>query len=266
MRPTVFHITHVKSGSQWVYQILNECAPSRIVEPKVKVAQFYEGPIQPGMIYPTVYAPRDRFESTLWPRTKPEADSPAAQNWQNFVEKKSPVKIFVVIRDLRDTLVSLYFSLKVSHAIISERVAEGHRRLNEMDQEEGFLYLCGKNGGETMEYQAKIQSSWFPACQRGDALLVRYEDLIANELPQFEKIVAHCEIDVSPAQLHEIVGRNSFLSRAGRKPGEEDIASHFRKGISGDWRNYFTPQITQEFKQKFGQQLINAGYETDQNW
>jgi lipopolysaccharide transport system ATP-binding protein len=218
------------------------------------------------MIYPTVYVPRDRFESTLWPRTKPEADSTAAENRQNFVEKKFPVKIFVMIRDLRDTLVSLYFSLKVSHAIISENVAEGHRRLNEMEIEEGFLYLCGKSDAREMEYQAKIQSSWLPICQRGEALLVRYEDLIHDELGQFEKIAAHCEIDVSPAQLREIVGRNSFLSRAGRQPGEEDVASHYRKGISGDWQNYFTPQIKDEFKRQFGQVLIETGYEKDLNW
>ena len=266
MEPTVFHITHVKSGSQWVYQILNECAPARIVKPRVQVAQFYEDAILPGMIYPTVYAPRDRFESTLWPSAKPEAESHAAQNWQNFVEQKLPVKTFVVIRDLRDTMISLYFSLKVSHAIISEKVAEGHRRLNEMDLEEGFLYLSGKSGGREMEYQAKIQLSWLPICRSGDALLVRYEDLIRDEFGQFEKIATHCELDVSSARLREIVGRNSFSSRAGRKPGEEDIASHYRKGISGDWQNHFSPQVAEEFKKNFGQVLIDTGYEKDLNW
>lgn len=266
MNPTVFHVTHVKSGSQWVYQILNECASDRIVKPRVRVAQFYEDPIQPGMIYPTVYAPRGRFESTLWPDAQPPADSPAAQNWQNFVQQKFPVKTFVVIRDLRDTMVSLYFSLKVSHAIISEKVAEGHRRLNEMDMEEGFLFLCANPASKEMPYQARIQSSWLPVCHRDEALLVRYEDLIADELGQFEKIVAYCEMDVSPAHLRSIVERNSFVSRAGRKPGEEDVASHYRKGISGDWQNYFTPQIKDEFKRKFGQVLIDTGYEKDLNW
>ncbi|MBI5934065.1 MAG: sulfotransferase domain-containing protein [Chloroflexi bacterium] len=266
MEPTIFHVTHVKSGSQWVYQILNECAPERIVKPRVQVAQFYDDPIQPGMIYPTVYAPRDRFESTLWPDSQPPADSPAGQNWQNFVEQKYPVKTFVVIRDLRDTLVSLYFSLKVSHAIISKTVEEGHRRLNEMELEEGFLYLCTNSASKEMPYQARIQTSWLPICQRGEALLVRYEDIIADEIGQFEKIVAHCAIEVPSSHLHEIISRNSFVSRAGRQPGEEDVSSHFRKGISGDWRNYFTPQITQAFKQRFGQVLIETGYEKDLNW
>ena len=29
----------------------------------------------------------------------------------------------------------------------------------------------------------------------------------------------------------------------GRKRGEENIAAHTRKGIAGDWQNYFTPKI-----------------------
>lgn len=270
--PTIFHITHVKSGSQWVYNILEDCAPGRIVKPKVKVAQFYEEPIQPGKIYPTVYVPWDRFENTLRPRLQSEhvsgslSESPATQNWRNFVVQKPPVKIFVVIRDLRDTLVSLYFSLKVSHAIISDIVAEGHRKLNKLDFEEGFLYLCGENNGNILGFQSEIQHSWLPVCGKGEALLVRYEDMIVNEMGQFEKIINHCEIDISEIQLREIVSRHSFVSRSGRKPGEEDISSHYRKGISGDWNNYFTDRIKAEFKQKFGQLLIETGYEKDLNW
>lgn len=269
---TVFHITHVKSGSQWVYKILDECAPERIVQPKVKVAQFYDEPIRPGMIYPTVYVPRDRFEATLRPRVRPdsvtgsETDSPILQNWKNFVEQNCPVRTFFVMRDLRDTLVSLYFSLKVSHAIISDTVAEGHRKLNEMDTEEGFLYLCQNNNGKEMDYQAQIQRSWLPACNRGETLLVRYEDMIADEIGAYEKIIAHCEIDIPRAQLHEIVQRNSFLNRTGRKPGEEDVSSHFRKGVSGDWANHFTDKVKVKFKEEFGQHLIETSYEKDLNW
>lgn len=272
MEPTVFHITHVKSGSQWVYQVLSECAPTRIIKPRVKVAQFYEDAIVPGMIYPTVYVPRDRFESTLRPRVQPDptagpaADSPVLQNWKNFVEQDRPVKMFVVIRDLRDTLISLYFSLKVSHAIISDNVAQGHKKLNELEFEDGLLYLFGEGNGTAIRVQADIQRSWLPVCQQGGALLVRYEDLIADELTQFEKIVDHCAINISPAQLREIVKRNSFTNRAGRERGQEDVSSHYRKGISGDWANYFTDRVKAEFKERFGQHLIETGYENDFNW
>jgi hypothetical protein len=267
--PTIFHVTHVKSGSQWVYNILEDCDPGRIVKPMVKVAQFFEAPIQLGKIYPTVYVSHGMFESTLRPNTRPELvsgslnQSPALQNWKNFVEQKPPVKIFVVIRDLRDALVSLYFSLKVSHAIISNNVAEGHRKLNELDFEEGFLYLFGKNNGENM---ANMQRSWLPICEKGEALLMRYEDMIADEMGEFKKIINHCEISVPSRKLSEIVSRHSFISRAGRRPGEEDVVSHYRKGIAGDWENHFTDRIKEEFKLKFGQLLIDTGYEKDLNW
>lgn len=271
INPTVFHVTHWKAGSQWVYGILQACAPDRIVAPKVKVAQFYEDAIRPGMIYPTVYVPRNRFVATLRPKeykgtihqTTSPNDPPAAQNYYNFEATKLPYRTFVIIRDLRDTLVSLYFSLKVSHPLISDNVAEGHRKLNELKtEEEGLLYVIDERGLPS----ANIQTSWLPVRQSGDAIFLRYEDLIADEYDGFAKIMDYCQINVSSSYLKRIVDENSFARRAGRKPGEEDVSSHYRKGVSGDWKNHFTDHIKAEFKQKFGQLLIDTGYEKDLNW
>ncbi|MFZ5855775.1 MAG: sulfotransferase domain-containing protein [Chloroflexota bacterium] len=243
-QPTVFHVTHWKAGSQWIYGVLQMCAPDRIVKPKVKVAHFYEDPILNGMIYPTVYVPHNRFVEKL-----------SASDY--------PTKVFVVIRDLRDALTSLYFSLKVSHPLISDNVAEGHRKLNEMkSEEEGLLYVVDERG----QASANIQHSWLAACKKGEALLLRYEDMIADEQQAFAKIIEYCQIDIPAKKLTEIVEGNSFTKRAGRKPGEEDVSSHYRKGVSGDWKNHFTDHIKAEFKQKFGQLLIDTGYEKDLNW
>jgi lipopolysaccharide transport system ATP-binding protein len=52
----------------------------------------------------------------------------------------------------------------------------------------------------------------------------------------------------------------------GRSKGTEDPVSHYRKGIAGDWRNYFTPRVADAFKKRFGDILIAAGYEKDLNW
>jgi lipopolysaccharide transport system ATP-binding protein len=269
--PTVFHITHWKAGSQWVYGVLLACAPERVIKPKLKIAHFYEDVIYPGKIYPTVYTPRNRFEETVWPSNvsmdashppSPQ-DPPAVQNFYNFGVLKHPVKIFVVIRDLRDALVSLYFSLKVSHPIISDQVAEGHRILNQIQtEEEGLLFVIGERG----QASANIQKSWLNVRKSGEALYLRYEDLIANEQEEFAKIVDYCRIDVSRSKLTGIVNENSFNKRSGRKPGQEDVSSHYRKGVSGDWKSHFTDRIKKEFKDKFGQLLIDTGYEKDLNW
>ena len=268
--PTVFHITHVKSGSQWVKAILTEAAPRRIVATKVGLGQFYEEPLQPGAIYPALYVPRPRFEQTVTPKVDldPQSyrptrgDAASVWNWYRFTVQKEPQVKFVVIRDLRDMLVSLYFSLKVSHKIISENVAEGHEKLNAMSEEDGLMFLID----ERLQATANIQRSWLRACQTGDARLFHYEALIANEQAEFARVIEHCQIEIAPQKLAKIVEKNSFSKQAGRKPGEEDVSSHFRKGVAGDWKNHFTDRIKADFKQKFGPLLVETGYEKSLDW
>lgn len=269
-QPTVFHLTHWKAGSQWVLGVLSGCAPQRIVMPKVGIAQFYEDPIVPSAVYPTIYVPRPRYQATLFPELDldPQSyqpsptDGPDVKNWYNFSVQNSPVINFMVIRDLRDAMVSLYFSLKVSHPVISENVAKGRQSLNEMNFEDGFMFLLNTRAKNS----SNILNSWMPSCKTGEVLLVKYEDLIADEQNGFAKIIEYCQIDISPAKLTAVVNKNSFTKRAGRKPGEEDVSSHYRKGIAGDWKNYFTDNIKSEFKERFGQTLIETGYEKDLNW
>jgi hypothetical protein len=52
----------------------------------------------------------------------------------------------------------------------------------------------------------------------------------------------------------------------GRQPGEEIVYSHFRKGISGDWRNCFGEEHRQFFKKHHNDLLVTLGYEDDDSW
>ena len=52
----------------------------------------------------------------------------------------------------------------------------------------------------------------------------------------------------------------------GRKRGQEDLAAHERKGVAGDWRNYFSERVTLAFKARYGGLLVATGYEQDLNW
>lgn len=264
--PTIFHITHPKAGSQWVMQVLRECMPDRFIAPLPQAAHFIDKTIQPGMFYPTVYLNRKKFYAVISPKRLHQKNQPKFSsfrlrylpNWVRFEQQGYPVKTFVVMRDLRDTMVSLYFSLKVSHRIINDRMA-GHREtLENLSEEDGLLYLME---GPIKKY-SRIQTSWL----KEKTLIVKYEDLLADELGNFQRIVDHCGLSVSPKNLSNIVQRNSFQAMSGRKQGEEDVFSHHRKGIAGDWRNHFTPKVTEMFKLLFGQVLIKTGYEKDMDW
>ena len=82
--PTVFHITHWKAGSQWVYAVLREAQPHRVVPPKTGIKHVLGARLDRGLVYPCVYLTREAFEK---------------------LELPADYRKFIVIRDLRDTLV-----------------------------------------------------------------------------------------------------------------------------------------------------------------
>lgn len=237
--PTIFHVTHWKAGSQWINQILHDCAPDAIVPPQAGDVQFVHWPIQKGKVYPTLYVTKQEFDRVKVPEGS---------------------RRFVVIRDLRDTLVSAYFSFGISHSATEPAVAGLRATLNRLDREEGLLYLIR----EWLPRCAHIQASWFEAGER----LIRYEDLLASDLEILEPLLLdECGLPVTRERVREAVQKNRFENVTGRRRrGEEDVTAHQRKGVAGDWRNHFTDRVKEAFRLRFGVLLIATGYERDLEW
>jgi lipopolysaccharide transport system ATP-binding protein len=169
---------------------------------------------------------------------------------------------FVVIRDLRDTLVSFYFSLKVSHR--RERMPEALLYFCELLQAVDFE----KGLRATMDVQgpmvANIQRSWLEAGEP----LIRYEDLLDRDVEILEPLLLdQCELPVDRDRLRAAIEGARFERQSGgRKRGHEDVTSHERKGIAGDWKNHFSDELKRDFKQRWGDLLIATGYERDLDW
>jgi hypothetical protein len=197
--PTVFHVTHPKSGSQWIYKILSACTPNLIVRPELDMAQVTRRPIEANGVYPAVYLTRDELDA---------------------VSSPGDARRFVVIRDLRDTLVSLYYSLKLSHPTIATAVVAERARLRSMTVDDGLIYLIDN----WLEYCSRIQQSWIDSGEH----VIRYEDLLDDDLAIFERVLIHdCGLPLEVERLREAGTGESLRTADGR------TASRRR----GQWRS-----------------------------
>lgn len=177
------------------------------------------------------------------------------------------IKVVLMVRDPRDQLISRVFHIRrvTDHA--------WHDRFNTVSLDDAIL-LCieGRDGLPGMRTMIELNQSWLES--QMPIVCVRYEDLLAEPVKEFGRVVDYLEIHLSDSLLESIVARNQFERLASgkkfwketRKPGQADPDSHFRKGITGDWQNYFTAIHKEKFKEAAGDKLIVLGYEKDYSW
>jgi len=236
--PTIFHVTHWKAGSQWLYKILADAIPDSIVKPEAGNAQVLHWPVRPGKVYPAVYVTKQDFD---------------------VVRKPTGARHFVVIRDLRDTLISAYFSSKISHPIADAASARLRRVLQSASFDDGMIYMMD----EWLPGCARIQLSWL---ESGEPL-IRYRDLLERDVDILERVlVDECRLPVDRHRFRNAVLANRFEELARRPRGQEDITAHERKGVAGDWKNHFNDRLKRAFKARYGGLLIATGFEPDLNW
>lgn len=96
---------------------------------------------------------------------------------------------------------------------------------------------------------------------------VKYEEILADPEHHFTQMIEFLDTDADESLVEEIVKENSFESRSGNRAlGIEDPKSFLRKGIAGDWANYFTERDKRLYKEEAGGLLIRLGYERDYLW
>ena len=69
-----------------------------------------------------------------------------------------------------------------------------------------------------------------------------------------------------PAAAQAVSSASFEKLSKGRERGQEDVTSFYRKGIAGDWKNYFTERDKEIYKEEAGELLIRLGYERDLDW
>src|SRR5215203_1829910 len=201
----------------------------------------------------------------------------------DFIQEVSRIypeaRVIHIIRDGRDQAVSMLHHVwnRSTDQGGVQTLKPGEFERREIYRQDPKKLLRTGEGMFTEERLRGAARSWNArvgkTAQDGPALLgpnyteVRYEDLLERPDEEVGRLAGFLGADTSEKAVRQAVGSASFekLSR-GRERGQEDTSSFYRKGIAGDWKNYFTARDRQVYKEEAGELLIRLGYERDLDW
>lgn len=241
----IVHITLEKCGSQWVRDALT--APEIIRHSgvaysgiKFNLARRYRLDLPANQLSGPIYN-MNQWEWAHW--------------------RKPGDRAVVVLRDPRDIVISLQYSLLYSHQADpgTELSRKDLALASSQDQNVTRRMIEAFGAGPRMFF------TWTNTAD-ASALVIRYEDLIADQIGGFRGIYDWLGWRIPEDILALVVRRLSFESRSGRAPGTLDPYSHYRKGVAGDWRNYFTREHGRYWERAYPGLLRSIGYESADDW
>ena len=287
MRPVLIHFNHHKCGSTWVMHVVSQVCEYL----GLRHAHFHS----PKMF--NYDLPKTAMDTNLDFVSYTSAQIKYIENMENFLG-------FHVIRDPRDIMVSGYFSHRYSHPTEDwPELFEFRKTLVTLSRDEGLLANMEFTAKLKVDgYDLNLFDSMFNwNYSLPNILEVKFEDLVVNPyknfflifdflkiledaefrtLPIFRHLVWHILQKVTQRTpwvwrsysiphwvLFSIVNKNEFSRLAGgRKEGQENMKSHYRKGIPGDWKNHFNEEHKKFFKENYNRLLVKLGYEKDDKW
>lgn len=175
-------------------------------------------------------------------------------------------KIIYLHRDGRDVVVSGVFDW-VTKNIEGESITAFQRQRFEK-------YAKGKNIHLDRLFEPREIEDWagywrgpLDHIHKYSGLNISYEALKEKQAEELKKVFQYLRVSDDDAMIRKCVENSSFEKMSGgRRPGEEVPTAKVRKGIIGDWKNYFTRKDGELFHELAGEHLFKLGYEKDKNW
>ncbi len=160
-------------------------------------------------------------------------------------------RIILMLRDPRDVLTSLYFSQAYSHEEPSYllgkkptwRTNAQSQTIDEFVKENIPIYL--------QRYHQHIHH----LLGEPNVLFLKYEDMVLNFESWFNQLIEFLPIEVQPSQITKII------KKANLKVQKEDIYSHKRQVIPGDYQRKLTPEMITLLNQEFKEILEQMNYQ-----
>jgi hypothetical protein len=189
-------------------------------------------------------------------------------------------RVFYVYRDGRDVMTSYFFErirvARHSDRAGRERVGRIYERVlgKDYDSEDSVRLLpkfiefefARPGRGSRVNWRDHIES-WYDPPHRRHIAYLSYEALLHDCVGSLSRALEQITGEsIDPWRIETTVEKFSMKRQTGRKPGEEDITQHARKGVVGDWRTHFSRPCAELFNDLAGDALVTLGYEQDRNW
>lgn len=186
---------------------------------------------------------------------------PSRTNLERIREEK--ISLVVVVRDLRDMMISRYF-----HILNSPRHPQ-HALVKYRSEEEGiYLSMISPTQGQVpLNYFAGWVTGWLTVAP---GQVIRYEQYRCAPEQYLTSLLAglatrrSLEENIRHLQEYEATLRGRTLRENLARRGRQ--RSTLRADGSRGWQNLFSPRIKNEFKRLAQATLILSGYEKDDNW
>lgn len=187
-----------------------------------------------------------------------KAPSNAYAGFEKYYHLYRDIKIILLSRDPRDIYVSNEFFHQRQLKKVSRRKDIGNP---DYLRENKIFHYTFLNCRKMVAHERLLRREKIPF------LKITYEDLKVDFHEMLWKTFSFLELEIGPETLVKsnyvtkpILLKEHIRQAQGFKP-------LFRKGVVGDWRNYFQDTESKELlKEKYGDLLINMGYEKDYNW
>ena len=172
-------------------------------------------------------------------------------------------KVIFIWRDPRDQAVSLLFFILDESKKFAYKTLARHKSFGKLSFDNQLLeIITGIRYG--VSGTKDIMGTRIPWMHQDSSFVytTKFEDLVGSkgggsdvkQMIEIMNIARFLEVNLSK---EEILERTKYIYGVG---------GTFRSGKIGEWKKYFKPQHVKGFKNTFGQELIDTGYEKDFQW
>lgn len=163
------------------------------------------------------------------------------------------VRVPIIIRDPRDVAVSAaHFHGRYYKQGWERFFRNEERTILNPDFVKGWAWQAQDYYRHVLEFTEKY---------RHNVIYIRYEDLLESPLRVMCEVYKFLGVSWEETLVQQCIDNCSFEKMSGgRKRGEEDQSSFFRKGTSGDWENYFDKDCVELCKKEVGEVMEKLDY------